>query len=147
MTSPAMTSLIAISSARKTRQRGSTTVETGLVLLLLMMLTLGVVELGRAMWTYNTLSHAARAALRYTLVHGSQSPVTAPQVETVAEANAPGLAAADLNVITSYSPNNQRGSTVTVRVSYPFRFVVSPALGNTLATLNLTSESSGIISQ
>ena len=53
------------------RQRGAVMVEVTLVIQLLLMVTFGIVEVGRLMLAYTTLSNAARAGARYAIVHGS----------------------------------------------------------------------------
>lgn len=45
-------------------ERGTTAIEYGIVLPALMLFFLGIVDMGRLMWMYNTLSRAASAASR-----------------------------------------------------------------------------------
>lgn len=46
------------------RLRGSVAIEYGIVLPIFLLLVLGLVDTGRLLWTYTTLSHAADAAAR-----------------------------------------------------------------------------------
>lgn len=124
-------------------------VETGIILILLTIISLFIIEFGRAVWVYNTLSHASRAGLRYTLVRGTVNPATTTDIQNVVLANAPGLVPGNINVQTTFNPDRKRGSMVTVQVTYPFNFVINPALtySNQSLNLNLRSTSAGIIDQ
>lgn len=130
---------------RRAGQGGASTVETAMVLIVLIMMSLGIAEFGRAVWVYTTLSNGTRAAIRFAVVRGQTVPATDSQIATIVARNTPGLTASNLQVTTTYSPDRRRGSTVTIRVRYPFRFAVSPALGPIPATLQLQSKTSGII--
>jgi Flp pilus assembly protein TadG len=59
---------------RRTRERGSVTVETALVLPLVLLLILGVFEYGRYAMTVQLFDHAAREGVRYAITH--LQPVT-----------------------------------------------------------------------
>jgi Flp pilus assembly protein TadG len=48
---------------------GSTAAEAGVVISVLLLLIVGSVELGRALWTYNTMLLAVEQAGRYAMVH------------------------------------------------------------------------------
>lgn len=135
-----------MTSARQRSSRGATMVETALVLTILLMLVLGTIELGRAVWTFNTLAFATRQGIRYAVVRGTVTPATDEQIKSVIAANAVGVKAADLNVTTSWTPNRERGSLVEVRVTYPFHFAVSPLLGRA-GTLNMRSTGTAVVAQ
>lgn len=131
---------------RNRRERGGTMVETALVLSVLMMVLIGTIEFGRAIWTYNTVAYATRQGLRYAMVRGTANPATDAQIKDIIAANAVGLSKDNLAVTTSWLPNRQRGATVEVRVQYPFRFAVSPVLGSA-ASFTMASTGSAIVSQ
>lgn len=131
---------------KQRKRRGGAMVESALALIILFMLLLGTIEFGRAVWVYNTLAYAARQGMRYAIVRGSVTPATNQDIESVVRANAIGLNTGSMTVVTSWSPNRQRGSTVLVRVDYPFQFAVSPALAGA-ATINMRSNSTGIVAQ
>ena len=120
---------------RKRRRRGcrgATMVEFSLFFIIFLLLAVGITEFGRGVWTYVTLSHAARAGGRYAIVHGASNPVpdgslTVPQF---VKKNAVGLDGATLNVAVTYdsgtpgdSAPNVQGNVVQVQVQYPFKFV------------------------
>lgn len=127
-------------------QRGGTMVETALVLTILMMVLVGTIEFGRAIWTYNTVAYATRQGLRYAMVRGTANAATDAQIKDVIASNAVGLSKDHLTVTTSWLPNRERGATVEVRVQYPFRFAVSPVLGSA-ASFTMASTGSAIVSQ
>jgi Flp pilus assembly protein TadG len=53
------------------REKGSTLVEFAFVFMLLMTMMLGLVDFGRALYTYHFISGAARQAARWAIVNGS----------------------------------------------------------------------------
>ncbi len=56
----------------KTRdQRGSTLLEFGLAIIVMLMFLFGIIDFGRALYTYHFVSNAAREATRYASVRGS----------------------------------------------------------------------------
>jgi Flp pilus assembly protein TadG len=123
---------------RSNSRRGATLVEFALTMMLFLALTLAGLEIGRAIWTYSTVSHAAKQAVRYAMIHGadntgtdsngnalSQSDVD-DSIEGIVKDNAIGLDPNALSVTTTWSPNNTPGSTVGVRVVYPFDFMFGP---------------------
>ena len=134
-----------------TRQRdprsGNTMVESSLVLGLFLTLFLATFELGRTVWSYTTLSHAARQAARYAAVRGDLGdPGTPPNangdhpVDAVLKANAIGLDPDLLNIQKSWTPDFDRGSTVTVNVTYPVTLIGSKLfLSTNQVTVGATS--------
>jgi hypothetical protein len=73
--------------------RGQSLVEFGLVLPVLLMLLMGVFELGRVVLANDMVSNAAREAARYAIVHGGSAmtdcPAGPPGPETVVPAASP----------------------------------------------------------
>ena len=53
------------------REEGATTVEFAVVLVVLMTFLFGIMEFGRALYTYHFLSEVAREGTRYAMVRGS----------------------------------------------------------------------------
>ncbi len=56
---------------RPTTLRGQTMVECAITLTVFLMLTIGVLDAGRAIWEYNTVAFLARDGARYGTVHTS----------------------------------------------------------------------------
>lgn len=136
-----------VSPSRNREGHGQSTLEFALVIPLLLLLLLGLVDLARLMWAYESLSHAAREATRYAIVHGSTSSQPADEatlrgiVLQVANTLEPDL----LSVQATWDPDNSPGSRVTVEVRYNFR----PATTFFSSALNipLTSRSTMIINR
>lgn len=141
---------------RQRSERGSTMLEFALTFVIFLMFVLGGFEMGRAIWTYATLSHAAKQAVRYAMIHGAdntgadengnalgQSDVDT-LVEAVARDNAVGLDAQLVQVETTWTPNNAPGSTVEARVTYPFQYLFA-AVTSTNGGMALATEYSMIV--
>ena len=143
------------------REEGATQVEFTFVVLLLVMVLLGVVEMGRMILSYTAIADAAKAGARYAMVHGvdrtgtgADGPSSASsyaQVQTVAQnyAAAGLLDSSAVTVSVSY-PNhsgtvagNYPGDPVQVTVSYTY----VPLVGYFSSILNttLSSTSEGVI--
>jgi Flp pilus assembly protein TadG len=130
-------------------RRGSTMVEFALFFILFMMLSLGLMEFGLAVWTYSTMSHAARAGARYALVHGASNPITDgdPTVAQIVTRNAIGLDPATIIISTTYDTGdplvpatNEKGHVVQVRVQYPFQLLTGAlVLPNRTLTMQSTA--------
>lgn len=132
-------------------RHGQALVEFAIGLGLLLLLVFGVVDLGRAVFAYNSIAHCAREGTRYAIVHGSQSttPVGPAANDATLEAwvrrFATGLQASQFSVTSTWvgpsgAANNQPGSTVTVVVGYNFQ----PAT-MFFMPLSLRSQSAGMI--
>ena len=76
MSNRMLRNLLGTARRRSQAQRGSTIVEFSLVFILFIVVLMTLMELGRGMWTYATLAHAARQAGRFCMVRGSASPAT-----------------------------------------------------------------------
>ena len=106
--------------------RASSAVEFAMCAPVLVMLSLGTIEIGRVMLAYHGLSLAAFEAGRYAMVHGSGSadPVTAAELKTLVSTKMQGADPAQLNLVAEWVPDNNPGSFVTITLEYPFEFVV-----------------------
>jgi Flp pilus assembly protein TadG len=126
---------------------GSAILEFGLVIVMFFMFVFGVMDFGRALYTYHFVSNAACEATRYAIVRGSSStqPVTAADIESYVKSIAPeGVDRDNLIISTSWSPNDSPGSSVHVQVSDNFRFM-TPVL--TSYQMTLSDSSQMVISQ
>jgi Flp pilus assembly protein TadG len=61
-------------SSRRSAEAGTTTVEAGVTISLLLLIILGVVEFGQTFCTYNTMILAVEEAGRYAMVHNQGPP-------------------------------------------------------------------------
>jgi Flp pilus assembly protein TadG len=105
-------------------------------------------EFGRAYYTYETISFAARAACRYAIVHGNSSatPATKSDITTQVQSASPGLDTTKMTVTPTWTPDQNPGSTVKVQVSYTFDFVSGIMLWNA-SPITLSASSQMVISQ
>ena len=135
---------------------GQTMVEFSVVALLTAITLLFVVEIGRTVLVYTTVANAARAGVRYAVVHGSSratgstvdsasGPGSNPTQVVTAVKNfaSAGLLTTSRLVVTVTYPggSNAPGQYVTVSAVYPY----DPLTTYFSKTLRLGSASQGII--
>src|SRR6266566_4539406 len=135
------------------RQRGATLVEFSIAATVFIMAMFAVLEFGRALWTHNALTDAARRGARYAVLH------RADQIDEVKNVVVYGDAAGGTNpVVENLSTTNVQvnytnftldGGTVQVTITdYQFHFVM-PIIGTQIQmpnyTTTLTGESAGLL--
>lgn len=146
-------------------EQGSSLFEYALILTVLMSMMLGIMDFGRALYSYHFASHAAREATRYAAVRGSTCTLdgsctndgncttvaTSTCLPTYVKNNAPpGIDTTKITTAATWpvqtsSPtvckttSNAPGCTVEVQVSYSFSFLV-PLVHTGAVTLSSTSE-------
>jgi Flp pilus assembly protein TadG len=106
------------------RQNGQALAEFAIAIPLVLLLLCNLMDFGRAMLCYNFVCDAARDATRYAATHGadSSSPTTSNAVSAYVASELPqGLSSSDLTVTTTWSPNDNAGSTVHVTVQYNYQ--------------------------
>lgn len=103
-------------------ERGSTMVEGALCLMVFLMMIFGIMDFGRAVFAYNSISWAAREGARYAMVRGSSSghQATATDVKNYVLSRTVGMVSSDIGVSTTWNPDASAGSTVSVAVTYSF---------------------------
>lgn len=137
------------SFSKKQYRAGQTMVEFALSAMLLLLLLFGIMEMGLAVYNYNTVSSAAREAVRYAIVHSptSASPATTSQIQqlTINYAPALNLTPADISVSWPTDPHilpSQDDAQVTISYTYQFQIpFLSPV------ALKLTTTSQMLVSQ
>jgi len=122
------------------RRRGSTMVESALVMTTFITLMVAVMDFGRLGFTWNSVTYAAHQAARFAATNGSASghPASAAAIQSNADSNLVGLNAASLTVNVTWTPNNNPGSQVQVVVSYSFKPLLIP-ISSTALTLKSTA--------
>ena len=92
---------------RGANERGSQLIEFGFAAILLFMLVFGIMEFGRAIWTYGAIAHAAREGARYAIVRGAESgrAASVTEIESYVQSRATGITA--LVVATTWDPDNE----------------------------------------
>ena len=147
-----------MSGLRETKrgERGQALVEFSLVSIVFFLLVFGMVDVGRAVWNYNTLAHATREGARYAIVHGGDSldpsgpgsdyytePDTDSMVTQQVETFGGGLSPSRLTVQAEWPDgSNIAGSHVKVTSQYEFEPIFD-FLG--IASFTMTSSSTMLI--
>ena len=137
----------------KDDERGSTLVEFAIGVTVFATAMFGVIEFGRALWTHNALTDAARRGARYAVLHTSGDISQVKNVVVYGNPAGTGnpmiqnLNTANVNV--SYSSFGLNDGTVTVSITnYQFQFVI-PIIGTSITmpgySTTLTGESAGLI--
>ncbi len=117
------------SPRRRSGRQGSALLEGALCFSSFLFITFGVMEFAMAVYGYNFCHYAAEDAARWACTRGANypTPATAASVQSYVDNEAIGLTN-ELTVTTTWTPNNQPGSTVQVTVTY----TVIPLTGVTL---------------
>jgi Flp pilus assembly protein TadG len=145
------------------RQRGTGLVEQAFILVILLTMLFGIVDFGRALYTYHFVANAAREATRWASVRGTlcNHALTGCQANTgnvdayVKNVTGMGLDPAKITVTPSWGPppNNSPACvtpynmptcivTVSVQYDYTFFFPFLPT-----APVRMTSTSKMVITQ
>jgi Flp pilus assembly protein TadG len=133
--------------AMRSSRRGQAMAEFALVLTPCLALIFGIINFALALYCYDFVCYSAQEAARYATVHGATAPTvaTADDVTSYVDSLVAGvLNTHNVNVTTTWSPDNKPGSTVTITVSYnypPLTSLVSSV------TLPLTRTAAMVISQ
>ncbi len=136
---------------RPPSERGQALVEFSVVGIVFFIVVFGLIDVGRAVWNYNTLAEATREGTRYAVVHGAHSGdpsgpgsahFTGPNSDAMVTAQvkkyAGGLDDSDLTVEAEWID----GSNLTGgRVKVTSRYVYQPIFGF-LGPLSFTMTSS-----
>ena len=101
---------------RGARGPGQASIEFALGLTMFVLVTFGAVDLGRAVWVWNTISHAAREAARY----GAVPTRTSAEIRdyAISRATLIGLTTGEVSVTRGVCGNV--ASPVVVTINHPF---------------------------
>lgn len=137
--------------------RGQVLAEFAVASLAALMLLLGIIDVGRALYTYHLVSNGARLASRYAIVNGTASCAGGSQdpLQTYVTGQSWGITASQMTVTTTcpggntgcndtIARYNSPGCLVSVSVVYSFHFL-TPLVS--LLTIPMTSRSQMVISQ
>lgn len=101
-----------------------------------------LMNLGSAVYAYNTVSNATREAVRYAIVHSptSADPATTAEIQQVAINYAIDLNLTQSDVLVSWPPDPfiAKKNDAQVQISYPYRLDI-PFLKPVVLTLTSTS--------
>ena len=109
------------------RERGSAMVEAAICIPLLLVLMVGIFEVGRAYETWQVLTNAAREGARMAVMPSSDNTTTTALVrEYMTNGQLTGAAAATVNINegASINVNGTAVSASLVTVDYPFQFIM-----------------------
>jgi Flp pilus assembly protein TadG len=135
-------------------ERGASLPETAIVMAALLLLTFGIIDFGRAFYTYSFVANAARQGVRWAIVRGSQCSLLdhcnagSTDVQRYVQSLSEGAMNASKIGATLSFPNtscatNTPGCVAEVTVTYPFTFI-APFVSK--LTLDLSSTSEMVIS-
>ena len=122
-------------------ERGASLPEAAIVMTLLLTFMFGIVDFGRAFYTYDLVSHLARQGARWAIVRGSQCtgldhcPAQQGSADIQQYVQSLSEGATDASQITAQlsfpsctgaggGANNAPGCVAQVTVSYPFKFLL-----------------------
>ena len=133
-------------STGRGRERGSAMVEAVLVLMVTLLIIFGAIQWAFVIFGYNSVAYAARCGSRYAIVHGSSSatPTNAAGVQAIVLQNLAGIPSTVVTVNTTWNPDTNPGSTVTVVVTASLAPMIKLVMPN---TISVTSTSKMIILQ
>jgi Flp pilus assembly protein TadG len=140
------------------RERGASLPETAIVIGVLLALFFGIMDFGKAMYTYAFIAQIAREGARWAIVRGSQCTLlddcnaTSSQVQSYVRSLSEGLTNPSNITVTATpgtcppgSSGNAPGCQISVNVTYPYKLTLIPFLAST--TINMSSSSQMVISQ
>jgi Flp pilus assembly protein TadG len=126
-------------------QHGQTIVEFALILPIFILVLVGIIDFGRAVYASSTIQNAAREAVRVGIVDQNATVV---EGEAIEQAVALGIGGADVDV-TFLDPDYTSGPCSTtpdvgciveVEVRYAYT-AATPILGNIVGTINMAGSS------
>jgi len=102
-------------------QRGSTLVETAIILTVFLTLLFGIMEFGRALYAYHFVSNAAREATRFAAVHGETCNTDADGGSCTPTGGpaSPTNTTPITNFVTNITPPGIVSSAVTATATWP----------------------------
>jgi hypothetical protein len=141
------------STKNRRDERGATLLEFAIGATVFLTAMFAVIEFGRALWTHNALSDAARRGARYAVNHPASDVVGVQNVVVYGDpAGGSKPVVNDLtpaNVQVLYSNFGLGAGTVSVSITnYKFQFII-PIVGTTISMPNynttLTGENAGLV--
>ncbi len=132
--------VLAIKPIHRSRAQGQGLIEFALVIPILLLLILGLFDLGYAAFLQNTLSNAAREGARTGIVLSTTDAAIRARVR----ATAAGLSLSDAQIAISPSPSRTFNQPITVTVSYTYT-PVTPFIETITGGLAISERSSMIV--
>ncbi len=127
---------------RDGKRRGQALVEFALVLPVFILVLFSIFDFGRAIYAYNTISNAARAAVRVAIVDQNSSVI---ENRAIDQAVALGLTAADVD-IEFFHPGTDVLCVTPIAIACEVEVVTkyqytaaTPVIGNLVGTIAMTA--------
>lgn len=118
---------------RRNDSRGQTLVEFALILPIFLLIVLGLFDVGRGVYAYNTIANAARSAARVAIVNQDPAVIRA---EARQAGVALGLSDADIDLV----PCDELDCSYAVTITYDYQ-AATPLIGALFdPTLSSTAE-------
>jgi Flp pilus assembly protein TadG len=101
-------------------------IEMALILPAYFMLVFGMVQMCFVLFGYCNATYASRQATRYAAVHGAGSvyPCTSTDLQNIAKQYLWGAPSGHVTITSVWSPDNNPGSTITVKISMVYPTVI-----------------------
>ncbi len=109
--------------SKNRKERGQSLVEVAITLPILILLVMGILDLGRAYYASITLADAAAEGAAYAALHPSK---TVQIIERVADGSNP-LVVIETENISVYAPDTTPGRPITVTIQYDYQ-VLTPLI-------------------
>lgn len=123
--------------------KGNALVEFALTAPVLMLLLVGIFDLGWAVYANNTVALAAREGARMAIITANNDSAIRTQVKRTAQ----GLGLVDGQIIITPSPTRTPGNSVSVRVNYSY-VPLTPIIANIIGgsgSLLVTSQATMMV--
>jgi Flp pilus assembly protein TadG len=105
-----------VAHVTRARGRGQATIEFAFGLTMFLVLLVGAVDLGRAVWVWNTMAHGAREAARF----GASPTRTSTDIRNYAIARATGVGLTSGEVTVTRGMCGDTAQPVTVTINHTF---------------------------
>jgi Flp pilus assembly protein TadG len=122
-------------------ERGQALVEFALSVIVLFAVLFAIIDFGRALYTYDLVTSAARAGTRYASVRGNTCPNTyagCPSTNASIQTYVSGISGFPTSDVQVLGAGGSPNTTVTVTVSVPFTYLFHTYFPN--VTLSSTSQ-------
>jgi Flp pilus assembly protein TadG len=121
---------------------GQALLETAMTSLVLFLVVFGIIEFGRAMFSYHAVANGARMGTRYALVRGKDSGILVSQAQVSTYVKSVlSLNPNEVTVATTWQDGQKTGTWVRVQVAYNFHFIIP------VASVTMTSHSQIVVAR
>src|SRR5438552_19179465 len=103
----------------KNRERGNYLIESGLCFVVFFTILLGILDVGRGIYSYNFIASASKEGASYAMVHGNSSGyiASASDIQTQARFWLPGGVGGDSATVNStWAADHKQGNTHAVEL-------------------------------